>query len=99
MKRELIDWKIRPTRRRLALPGTASSAEGRSFRILLSNISYEGCHLMAEYDLAVGEVIELDIPGMGRMQAQVRWASEDQAGVRFLLGGSSTEDRRARIGV
>jgi hypothetical protein len=54
---------------------------------------------MAEYDLAVGEVIELDIPGMGRMQAQVRWASEDQAGVRFLLGGSSTEDRRARIGV
>ena len=99
MKRELIDWKVRPIRRRLTLPGTASSADGRAFRILLSNISYEGCHMLAEYDLTVGEVIQVDIPGMGRMQAQVRWSSDDQAGVRFLLGGSTTEDRRARIGV
>jgi hypothetical protein len=99
MNRELIDWKVRPIRRKLALPGTASSSNGRSFKIMLSNISYEGCHLLAEYDLMVGEVIEVEVPGMGRMQAQVRWASEDQAGVRFLLGSSITEARRARIGV
>jgi hypothetical protein len=99
MKRELIDWKTRAVRRKLALPGTAVSAQGRAFKILLSNISYEGCHLMAEHDLSVGEVIQIDIPGMGRMQAQVRWSSDDHAGVRFLLGKSSTEDRRARIGV
>lgn len=99
MKRELIDWKVRPIRRKLALPGRACSADGRSFKIMLSNISYEGCHMLAEYDLSVGEVIQVDVPGMGRVQAQVRWASEDQAGVRFLLGKSTTEERRARIGV
>lgn len=99
MKRELIDWKVRPVRRKLALPGTASNSAGCAFKILLSNISYEGCHLLAEYDLTVGEIIHVEVPGMGRMQAQVRWVSEDQAGVRFLLGSSSTEARRARIGV
>ena len=99
MKREPIDWKVRPHRRKLTLPGTAVNDEGRAFKILLSNLSYEGCHLMASHDLSIGEIIHIDIPGMGRMPAQVRWASDDQAGVRFLLGESVNEDRRARIGV
>jgi len=99
MKREVIDWKVRPVRRKLALPGNATGPDGTSFRILLSDISYEGCHMLAEAELTTGEVIEVAIPGMGRMQAQVRWVAGDQVGVRFLLGKSPVEDRRARIGV
>lgn len=99
MKREPVDWIPRGGRRKVALSGVAQTADGFRFKVLLSNISYEGCHMLAEHTLSAGEVIEIDLPGTGRMQAQVRWASEDQAGIRFLLGQSTVEDRRARIGV
>ena len=79
--------------------GTAQTSEGIRFGVLISNLSYQGCHLLAEHQLSAGEVIEIVIPGTGTMTAQVRWASEDQAGVRFLVGATAAEDRRARIGV
>ena len=99
MKRELIDWKARPYRRKVALSGIAETAQGVTFKVLLSNLSYQGCHLLGEHQLLAGEVLEIDIPGTGKMIAQVRWASGDQAGVRFLVGATEAEGRRARIGV
>lgn len=99
VKRQPIDWKIRPLRRRLALPAVAKTSDGTALRIMLSNISYEGCHILAEGTFSVGDLVEVNVPGMGLMPAQVRWSSEDQAGLRFLLGDSTAESRRARIGV
>ena len=99
MKREPADWKLRAGRRSTAIPGWAQRDDGSSVRVLLSNISYEGCHVLAEGDLTVGEVLKVDIPRMGLMEAQVRWSSDDQAGLRFMLGQSGVEARRARIGV
>ena len=93
------DWVRRADRRRVTLIGAAELPDGTSSKVLLSDLSYEGCQLVAEQDLDVGDVIRLSIPDMGTMQAWVRWVADDKVGVRFALGGSASEDRRLRIGV
>ena len=68
-------------------------------RVHITNLSYDGCHLITEEVLDIGETILLEMPRMQRTQAQVRWVQGQQAGVRFLQGTSVLDDRRARIGV
>lgn len=100
MEREPIDWTPRlSSRRRASLVGMARRVDGPPFRILVTNLSYEGCEVVAEDSLIVGETLTLQIPGQGNIEAQVRWADYGKGGIRFLLGGSAAEDRRARIGV
>jgi hypothetical protein len=94
-----MDWVKRSGRRNVSLIGSAELPDGTSTRVLLSDLSYEGCQLVAEQDLEVGEVIRLTIPDMGTMQAWVRWVVDGKVGLRFALGGSVTDDRRLRIGV
>ena len=99
MEREPIDWLPRAARRRVSLTGMARWGDGSSSKVLLSNLSYQGCHLWSERQLTYGETVTLMLPGYGSMDAQVRWVAGDSAGVRFLTGSSAVDDRRARIGV
>ena len=99
MKREVIDWKIRSPRRPANVVGTALRDDGSSFRVLVVNISYEGCHILCEQALVTGETLSVELPGKGAMKAQVRWVDGDKAGLRFLFLDSVFERRRARLGV
>jgi hypothetical protein len=72
--------------------------DGREVRALVTNLSYEGCQLLAEAELCVGETLVLTLADRGSVQAQVRWTAGDKAGIKFLSDDSS-ELRRARIGV
>lgn len=99
MEREQQDWFSRAARRQVSLTGTATRADGNSLRVLVSNLSYEGCKLFCEKPLNMGEVISLTMPGLGTMSAQVRWTAEEKAGLSFLLGKSIKEERRARLGL
>jgi hypothetical protein len=54
--------------------------------------------VLGERSLEIGEVVNVTVPGLGAMDAQVRWVCEDKAGLSFLLGKSVQEDRRARLG-
>ena len=99
MEREPIDWLPRAARRRVSLTGMARWEDGSSAKVLLSNISYQGCHLWSEHQLTCGETMTLMLPRYGNMDAQIRWVVGDSAGVRFLTGASAADDRRARIGV
>lgn len=99
MEREQIDWLPRAVRRRANLTGMARWDDGSSATILVSNISYEGCHLWSDHEFVSGETVRLVLPRHGTIDAQVRWVSAGNAGVRFLTGGSAVDDRRARIGV
>ena len=99
MRQVAVDWVKRSGRRSVSLIGTAELPSGTSTRVLLSDLSYEGCQLVAEEDIEVGEVLRLTIPDMGTMQAWVRWVADGKVGLRFALGGSATDDRRLRIGV
>ena len=81
MEREQQDWLSRSARRHVSLTGTARRADGSSLRVLVSNLSYEGCNLLCDKRLDMGEVIDLTVPGLGTMSAQVRWTAEERAGL------------------
>ena len=98
MEREPVDWLPRAVRRRTNLVGNMSWPDGTTARALVSNISYEGCQVWSDHELYQGETFSLALPGYGNIEAQIRWAAEGTAGVRFLLGAAADE-RRARIGV
>jgi hypothetical protein len=78
---------------------TICLGDGREARSLVTNLSYDGCQLVTEAVLSVGETLVLILPGRGSIDAQVRWIADERAGVRFLTGTSPSEQRRARIGV
>jgi hypothetical protein len=100
MEREAVDFKLRGSvRRGVSHRATVKVADGTEFLVLVTNLSYTGCQLLAETSFEVGETLILTVPGRGSMSAQVRWTAGDAAGLRFLLGDSAAEDRRVRIGV
>ena len=99
MEREPIDWIARTVRRRVSLKGLGRWQDGSSTTVLVSNISYQGCHLWSDHEFVSGETVSLIIPGHGRIEAQVRWVDGGSAGARFLTGDSAVDDRRARLGI
>jgi hypothetical protein len=99
MEREQQDWRKRAPRRKVSLSGVAYCDDGSQHRMVVTNMGYDGCHIIAERCLSVGETLKLSIPGMGIVAVQVRWAADEQAGVRFLVGTTAVEDRRARLGI
>jgi hypothetical protein len=99
MEREVADWNMRSSRRAVSHGATARLADGQSIRVLVTDLSYEGCQILAETEFSVGDTIVLVLQNRGSSEAQVRWTDGDRAGVQFLLGKSTLEQRRARIGV
>lgn len=99
MERSTEDWVRRATRRRANLTGSARRANGFTMRVLVSNISYEGCELWSGSELRKGELIQLCLAGMSIIKAQVRWVRGDSVGVKFVTGDSVPDERRARLGV
>lgn len=99
MERELADWKIRSLRRQANVVGIVQRDHGPGFRVLMMNLSYEGCHILCEQILTVGETLSVQLPGKGAIKAQVRWVDGDRAGLRFLFENSAVERRRAHLGV
>ena len=100
VKRDASDWlRRRGARRRVSMVAHLVEEGGEPFRVLVRNLSYEGCEILSERALVPGQSVELEMPRAGRIKAQVRWVSGDRAGLSFLLGNSVHEERRARIGV
>jgi hypothetical protein len=50
----------------------------------LTNFSDNGCRIEAEADFRIGERLQIAIPRMGHVKAQVRWALTGSAGAKFL---------------
>ena len=98
MEREQIDWQDRDIRRKASLVGTAIRDDGTSQKVVVTNLSYHGCHLFSEEAMHQGDTFKLVIPTMGKLEVQIRWAKGESAGARFLVEGSVAEQRRARLG-
>ena len=97
IERPASQW-VKRARKAASLTGVAYRADGAWVRVHMTNLSYEGCHLLTEEEFDIGEPLTLVMPRMQHLEVQVRWVKGGQAGVRFL-GGNVVEDRRARIGV
>ena len=98
IERPMSQWVIR-NRKATSLTGVAYRSDGSWVRVHMTNLSYDGCHIITEDNFDLGEPLTLVMPRMQHMQAQVRWIKDQTAGIRFLQKTSAAEDRRARIGV
>lgn len=79
-----MHWVGRKERRPLAADAVVRRADGSELHVKLSNVSDEGCRIeLAHGELQIGEWIEISIPSAGEVKAQVRWALEASAGVKF----------------
>lgn len=56
----------------------------RDSDVMVSNLSYGGCQLRSGDEFETGEVVELRIIKRGAVAAEIRWADQGRAGVRFL---------------
>lgn len=58
--------------------------DGRQTQARLSDFSDQGCRIHSAADFHVGERLQIAIPRMGRIRAQVRWIAPGTTGARFL---------------
>jgi len=78
------DWIGRKERHPVTLDAVLHRAGGSSAPVKLTNLTDQGCRIEAEHDLDIGEHLEIAIPGVGKLKAQVRWALHDSAGAKFV---------------
>jgi len=51
--------------------------------VLVTDLTEQGCRISTEETLLIGEQIRLEIPRLGYLNAQIRWAFDGEAGARF----------------
>ena len=80
-------WIGRKDREPVAIDAVVHWNDGSSAPVRLTDFSDEGCRIDSHHDFRIGERLEVDIPRMGRVKAQVRWALPGSAGAKFLAEG------------
>lgn len=59
-------------------------SDGNSHRVVVTDLSREGCRLETDGSLRIGEKVQLEVPKYGSFPAQIRWALGNEAGAVFL---------------
>ncbi|HKP34184.1 MAG TPA: PilZ domain-containing protein [Sphingomicrobium sp.] len=77
-------WVGRKDRQSVAIDAVVHWNDGSTAPVKLTDFSDEGCRIEAEHDFRIGERMQIDIPRMGQVKAQVRWALPGSAGAMFL---------------
>ena len=66
------------------IDGIVHRTDGSKLPVRLSNFSDQGCRIETDGEFHIGERLQIAIPRMGNVKAQVRWALPGAAGTRFL---------------
>lgn len=77
-------WIGRKDRQTVAADAVVHSEDGTATPVRLTDISDEGCRIEADRDFLIGEQVQIAIPDIGRVKAQIRWALMGSAGAKFL---------------
>ena len=77
-------WARRKDRHPVEIDAVVHRTDGRKEPVRLSNFSDEGCRIESDGDFHVGERLQIAIPRMGHIKAQVRWSSPGSVGARFV---------------
>ena len=59
-------------------------SDGSKAPVKLTNFSDQGCRIECGETFHVGERLQIAIPRMGQVKAQVRWTGAGSTGARFL---------------
>ena len=81
-------WIGRKDRFPVAIEAVVHRVDGSNATVRLTDFSEEGCRMEGE-DFHIGEKVRIDVPRLGMMEAQVRWALPGSAGTRFLAKKSA----------
>lgn len=74
----------RKDRHPVEIDAVVHRTDGRKHSVKLTNFSDEGCRIEMAGEFHIGERLQISIPRMGYIKAQVRWLLPDSAGARFL---------------
>lgn len=77
-------WIGRKDRHPVAVDAVALRTDGSKSPVRLTNFSDDGCRMETESNFRIGERLQIAIPRMGKVKAQVRWALTGSAGAKFL---------------
>jgi len=77
-------WIGRKDRDEVAIDAVVHRDDGSKKSVTLSNLSTDGCRIESDGDFRIGERLQIAIPSIGQLDAQVRWALPGSAGARFL---------------
>jgi hypothetical protein len=77
-------WARRKDRHPVEIEAVVQRTDGRKQPVKLSNFSDEGCRIETDDDYHIGERLQIAIPRMGHIKAQVRWSMPGSIGARFL---------------
>ena len=77
-------WIGRKDRQPVEIDATVYRTDGGKTRARLTDFSDEGCKIQADMTFRIGERVQIAIPRMGQIKAQVRWALPGCAGALFL---------------
>ena len=79
------EHKGRKDRYPVEIDAVVHRTDGRKTSVRLSNFSEHGCRVeTGDEDFHIGERLQISVPRMGNMKAQVRWALPGAVGTRFL---------------
>ena len=77
-------WIGRNDRQRVEIDALVHRDDGTTQPVKLTNLSEHGCRIEADGDFRIGERLQIAVPRLGELKAQVRWAIAGSAGAKFL---------------
>jgi hypothetical protein len=77
-------WAERKVRHPVEIEATVLRPGRAKTPVKLTNFSDEGCRMEGADGFRVGERLQIALPRMGQVKAQVRWTGAGSAGVRFI---------------
>ena len=77
-------WIGRKDRFPVGIDAVVHRADGAAVSVRLTDFSEEGCRMEGDDVFQIGEHVQIDVPRLGLVTAQVRWALAGSAGTRFL---------------
>ena len=82
--RRMHGWIGRRDRHPVEIDAVVHRGDGSAEPVKLSNVSDEGCRIETGSEFRIGERLEIAIPSLGQLKAQVRWALPGSAGAMFV---------------
>jgi len=82
--RRMHGWVSRKDRNPVEIDAVVQRDDGSRAEVRLSDLTDEGCRIETHDHFRIGEQLQIAIPRLGQLSAQVRWALPGSAGARFL---------------
>ena len=78
-------WVGRKDRDPVAVDAVVLRTDGSKSPVRLTDFSDTGCRIESDTEFRIGERLQIAIPRMGQVKAQIRWSVGGCAGAKFVV--------------